>query len=400
MKNSIPLNLALTALLLGACTGTPTTARIPMDTPVPTAAPATIAPADTPAPAPTDTPVPATATTASANVALVMESGEHAVGLTITDLLPALSDKTAFNGFLSKGGSAGGTAYALSSPGTVTSIAINADGQSPLGFISHANYGLAVWPGDGAAQTRLAWGTSPTGPSDPSTIQMANADGTGMQVLFTDDSGPDLPTQLVAEFWSADGRAVYFSKEPYGIGGYILFAGASNLYRVDVDSKAVTEIIARGASYSPMLCLDAITDDLRLVADHCTSGTITVRDLQQGTSTSITPPAIPGETPVAGSARFNAAGTRVAYALARSDPDNEQFWLAISDGLSGASHVFFTAPPGLTYTIHGWLDDDTLLIESDDIQCNPACQSAVWSIRTDGSALTRIADGNLLTIIR
>ena len=48
--------------------------------------------------------------------------------------------------------------------------------------------------------------------------------------------------QFVAEFWSADGQLLYFSKEPVGIGGYIPFAGASSLYQIDLASKKVKEL--------------------------------------------------------------------------------------------------------------------------------------------------------------
>ena len=50
--------------------------------------------------------------------------------------------------------------------------------------------------------------------------------------------------ELVAEIWSADGQSLYFSKEPVGIGGYILFSGASNLYQINIATKQVTEIIS------------------------------------------------------------------------------------------------------------------------------------------------------------
>ena len=96
-------------------------------------------------------------------------------------------------------------------------------GSSDLSFIQTPNYGLAIWRGGLGTHPLLAWGTQPTGDAQPPPLQISTPDGSKLETLLTVDSG-NTPgrIQLVAEFWSADGQSLYFSKEPVGLGGYIL----------------------------------------------------------------------------------------------------------------------------------------------------------------------------------
>lgn len=77
------------------------------------------------------------------------------------------------------------------------------------------------------------------------------------------------------------------------------------------------------------------------------------------------------------SARFSPDLTRVAFALAKRDPENEQGWVAVSDGLSGGSKLIVTGQPGEYFTIVGWLNADTLLLQSNQSTCNPTCTSSL-----------------------
>ena len=110
-------------------------------------------------------------------------------------------------------------------------------------------------------------------------------------------------------------------------------------------------------------CLDALSGDYRFVADHCTPNTITIRDLSSGASSSIQPPAAAAGARLLGSARFSPDGKRLAFALAVGDPNAEKGWVAVSDGTGGASRLILTGQPGLIYTVIGWLDDQTVLVQ-------------------------------------
>ena len=302
----------------------------------------------------------------------------------------------AFNGFLPLGGSILGTAY-IYVPSQSKVVALDASGQRDLTFIKAPTYGLAIWRGGQGAQPLLAWGTQ-LYPENSSSLVIANPDGSNLETLLTIKVDTAAPVQLIAELWSADGQSLYFSKEPVGIGGYILFGGASNLYKIDIATKQVTEVIAQTPSTSPQICLDAISGDYRFVADHCTQNVITIRDLQAGTTTSIQVQSGFSGYGVIGSARFSPSGDRVAFVLAKHDPNDEQGWVAIGKSSGGTSNLILTGDKGSYYNILGWLDDQTLLIQSYAVGgTNPINQ--VFTLSADGTTLTKVTDGTLLTVI-
>jgi Tol biopolymer transport system component len=304
----------------------------------------------------------------------------------------------AFNGFLPSGSSILGTAYVLDFSNQPRVVAIDANGSHDLTFIQNPNYGLAIWRGGPGTQPLLAWGTQPSGTSQTSSLQISSPDGSNLETLLTIDRGTAGPIQLVAEFWSADGQSLYFSKEPVGIGGYILFSGASNLYKIDIATKQVSEIIPMGSASSPQTCLDAVSGDYRFVADHCTQNVITVRDLQSGGSTTIQAPTDVTGYRLLGSARFSPDGSQVAFALAKGDPNGEQGWVAVADRTGGVSTLILTGQAGSYYTVLGWLDDQTLLVQSISIG-SPNVGNQLFTVGVDGSNPTKVADGTLLTVI-
>jgi hypothetical protein len=304
----------------------------------------------------------------------------------------------AFNGFQPYGGSILGTAYVLDFTNVMKAIAIDANGSHDLSFIQFPTFGLAIWRGSPDTKPLLAWGTQPAGSTQTTALQISNTDGSNLQTLLSIDNGNTVPIQLVAEFWSTDGQSLYFSKEPSGIGGYILFGGASNLYKIDIKTKAITEVIPQTAMTSPQICLDAISGDYRFVADHCTQNVITVRNLQGGGTVTIQAPTDVTGFRLLGSARFSPTGDRVAFALAKGDPNSEQGWLAVGSSSGGVAKLIAVGEAGSYYIVQGWLDDQTLLVQSNNIS-GSAAGNQLFTIGADGSHLTKVADGNLLTII-
>jgi hypothetical protein len=304
----------------------------------------------------------------------------------------------AFNGLPSYGASILGTAYILDFTNAIKAVAVDANGSRDLSFIQFPTYGLAIWRGGLGIDPWLAWGTQPAGTAQTTTLQIAKPDGSNLETLLSIDNGTGIPIQLVAEFWSADGQSLYFSKEPSGIGGYILFGGASNLYKIDLKTKEITEIIPQTAPTSPQICLDAISGDYRFVADHCTQNVITVRDLQSGGNATIQAPTDVTGFRFLGSARFSPSGDRVAFALAQGDPSNERGWVAVGSSSGGVAKLVLVAEAGTYYTVQGWLDDQTLLVQSNNIG-SADIGSQLFTVEADGSNPTKVADGSLLTVI-
>jgi len=276
-------------------------------------------------------------------------------------------------------------------------VAVQPTGQNTLSFIQNPTYGLAIWRGGLGTSPLLAWGTQPSGTDMATTLMIASPDGSNLATLVSIASQTTPPVALVAEFWSADGQSLYFSKEPVGIGGYILFGGASNLYKVAVATKEVSEVIPLDPS-KPQTCLDAISGDYRFVADHCAQGVITVRDLQAGSAVTIQlPPDFSGYK-VMGSARFSPAGERVAFALAKGDPNAEQGWLAVGNSTGGSAQIIATSDKGSYYSVLGWLDDQTLQVQLYSIN-SPNGVNQVLTVSADGSVINKVAEGLLLTVI-
>jgi hypothetical protein len=323
---------------------------------------------------------------------------DNSVKIVSIDILSGRNTSPTDQGFNPYGGAVGGTVYALSlSP--AQAVAVDASGSHALDFITNPNYGLAVWPGDANHAPRLAWGTSLDNNNLQTSLVISALDGSQIETLVTETVAAGAPLyQLVAQHWSADGNALYYSKEPFGIGGYILYGGASSLYRIDIASKQITTIIPLDFQKGRFVCLDAFSADYSQVADHCTAGVITVRSLDTGHSVTIQPPMEVKDFGPMGSARFSPDGSRLAFALSVGNPDAEQSWLALSNGLGGDSKLLLTGKPGQSFAVLGWLDDNTLLVQSNSIQCNPDCTS-VWTVSVDGLGLNKVSEGNFVTFV-
>jgi hypothetical protein len=261
----------------------------------------------------------------------------------------------AFNGFLPTGGAILGTAYVLDFTNQAKVIAIDANGAHYLTFIQKPTYGLALWRGGPGTSPLLAWGTQLADSTQPSSLQISALDGSHLETLLTLDPGTNPFTKLVAKFWSADGQSLYFSKEPVGLGGYILFSGATNLYQINIATKQVTEIIPLNPETGRGICLDAISVDYRFVANHCTQDVITIHDLSTGGTTTIQPPADVTGYQQMGSARFSPTGDRVAFALAQGYPNNERGWVAVGDRSGGVAKLIMVmvGDAGSYYTVQG-----------------------------------------------
>jgi hypothetical protein len=334
-------------------------------------------------------------------VQLVVYAGDRSIRLVDLALPQAATDKPYFNSFLPLGGGANGVAYFLDSTGQTQALALDAAGIRQLSFIKNPGfYGLAVYSG---AQPKLAWSSvvQSQGGTGISTLQISGVDGSGLDTLFSQEIDASFPTMMVPHYWSADGQWLYFSKEPMGLGGYILYGGASNLYKTNILTSQVKELIPQAPANGSQACMDSTSADYRYVADHCTYSSITVRDLFYDNTTSIqVPQEIASLMGSLGSARFSPDGKRVAFAVARNNPSNEQSWVAVSDSLSGGSKLVITSKMGSYYTVAGWLDSQTILVQSTDLtNCGPNCVSDLWAVKADGSQVTKVADGSLITVV-
>lgn len=380
--------IALTGLAMLACSLTGSGAATVTPVPPPSATPTVVVPATAAATAlstATIEPPTAAATatiTPTSTIILVVVGQDKKIGL------------VAFDGRNLPLSQAPGILYALATLSTDPAAlnhayAIGPQGVNELTFVNNSTDGFASFTGASAPQGEVAWDHYSS---------TANANGTlNSEIFIANSDGSNLHSALklsadhilhVVRF-SPDGQRLYYSQEPLGLGGYILFDGISDLWSLDVAAGTTQQLVPAAAAGT--ICLDDFTPDESLVALHCADKTISVLDTTTGNIGLITAPAVITDWAQHGSARISPDQTRVAYALARGNGDNEQGWVAMSDSLTGTSHLVATAPPNDYFSVKGWLNNTTLVLQS-----WRGSAPGVWVMQADGSDLRRIADGLFL----
>jgi hypothetical protein len=279
----------------------------------------------------------------------------------------------------------GSTLFLPFSGATPTAMRVDSGGAKDLPFLKGALSGLV------AGADRLAWGTANFSVKPPTAELMTSAlDGT-QQKSALKESYSGIPSVLRPFRWSADGSKLYFSKEPTGLGGYILFSGRSNLWAYDVKTGKNSEV-AKQRIKNAAICIDDLSPNEKTIIDHCTQKSMAFVNLANNAVTAVTPP--PEVNPgLAGGARFSPDGSRIAYGLARHDPENEQGWVAVTDGLTGKSKLVATSLPKDYLTVVGWLDNNTIVLQSGTLT------QGVWLANANGGSLKRLIDGTFLAIV-
>ena len=277
-----------------------------------------------------------------------------------------------------------GSAIYLPVAGQVPSVVrVDAGGVRKLDWIKGSLTGLAV------SATRLAWGVNDL-PNSPSTseIFISGLDGSQVKSILK-ETYTGVPRALRPLRW--EGERLYFSKEPLGLGGYILFGGITSVWSYDARDGKITELVP--GQQNALVCIDDLSSNAQLMADHCGAQNMRVTNLADNKTTVINPPANIGPIGAVGGARFSPNGSTLAYALARRQPDNEQGWVAVTNRFSGDSKLVATSPAGDYFTVVAWLDTDTLVLQS-GLQT-----PGVWTVRVDGSNLKRWSDGIFLSLV-
>lgn len=162
--------------------------------------------------------------------------------------------------------------------------------------------------------------------------------------------------------WRADDGALLVYDMPQGIGGYILFWTYRNVYSLDVATGQMTFI---GDA------VDGYTEDFLFTAtmerdQNYLPTAIAVTDFTTNAITRYEMPALPEIPQAGGGAIFSPDHSKVAYQVARSNPEQEKFWTIVVDLLAGTSSVVYEEEAvgwDMTFgAIGGWLDNNTLAI--------------------------------------
>ena len=140
------------------------------------------------------------------------------------------------------------------------------------------------------------------------------------------------------------------------------------------------------------MCLSGVSPDLTRLGFGCDdsgAGKVNIRTVADGQTTFV--PDLP-EQNVAGSLHFSPSSAWLAYSIARRNPDDERGQVAVVPvDLSSAPQIIASQDGGY-YDVIGWIDEDTLLLF-----LTHDGQGSIWRVNRDGSDLTQIATGALVS---
>jgi hypothetical protein len=247
------------------------------------------------------------------------------------------------------------------------------------------------------APISFAWGELSASHVATTCLYLSAPDGTQVVEALRETYGASDPwTQFVPWRWHQDGQ-LYLTKQPVeGMGGFPPFASAANLWLFDPQGGGSVELVSNEVTGGKP-CLDAVSLDDRQVAHHCNESEITVLDLDTGRATSISLPEHVRSDVQLGSARFSPDGSRLAFAAMVGGvqmAEGTRGYVAVSDGLSGGSHIVATSATGDWFSIAAWLPGDMLVLQSHP--AGPSGWPAVWVARADGSELIKLGEGTFL----
>ena len=233
---------------------------------------------------------------------------------------------------------------------------------------------------------RIAWGTTAFEP-DPAgdthiQVTVANVDGTGAQILLDKRLADSVLPQPVQ--WSRDGRYLYFTDEPYGIGGYILFWGGPDLQQVDLATGTITEILPdQGCLCAMSLSPDGATlaviagiDPLELVLRNILDGTERRTQLESGHWQ-------------AGNIVWSPEGKSLMYTMAIGDYEKEAYSIVRVDVGTLAQTVLIHDDPRLLETI--------VLADAKTVWLNSSLMlGGAWRMDADTGETTLVAEGQVV----
>ncbi len=159
--------------------------------------------------------------------------------------------------------------------------------------------------------------------------------------------------------WSPDGRYLYFTNQIWGIGGYILFWGGPDLWRLDTNGGATEAVLPD----MQCLCAMAISPDGQYLAwIDSRSAQLTLHIHTLATAIEVAQP-LPGGVSQAGAIAWNPSSTAFLYTEAIGDFTNESYSIAQVD-LQGTIRYLLEDDDSLrrsaawfTETLVGYNDD-------------------------------------------
>ncbi len=209
-------------------------------------------------------------------------------------------------------------------------------------------------------ETRIAWAYARWDESgNHSELWAANLDGSAAQLVAAASPSDELEDYYVLEpvTWLTDGSLIY-AWQISGIGGYILFFGYSSLYRYDTVSGATTPLAPVGPTAGAP-CWSSLSPDGAFAVGACAPDhSMMERNLGSGVSTIF--PAFPDQGQ-AGAGAYSPSGSRLAYAIARGNPDDEAGQVIVRLHPDEPPVAIASQGEGYFDTLL-WVDEDRLVV--------------------------------------
>ncbi len=235
---------------------------------------------------------------------------------------------------------------------------VTADGVETLDFTSaepQASLTFAVSEDD----QRIAWTYSSYDSAGVSSqLWIADIDGGNSRMIVESDPADSLAEYFALEAmrWMDDGDLIY-AWQVTGIGGYILFFGWSSLYRYSPADGASTPLVpATEDAAGP--CWFGLSPDGEYAAGGCGEEGMRERELASGTDTAFEVLPDQGQQ---GAAAYSPSGERLAYAIARGNPEDEAGQVLLRLRRGEAPTAIASQAPGYFERIL-WADEDRMVV--------------------------------------
>jgi hypothetical protein len=269
---------------------------------------------------------------------------------------------------------------------------VTSTGTRDLEFTRSDDPSLIVTFAVSEDESRIGWShTSWSGGPPFSQLWMSDIAGGSPILIAQTETLDDIAEFFVLEpvRWLDDGDLVY-AWQVTGIGGYILFFGWSSMYSYDVASGAISPV----ASLAPDVtapCWTGLTGDGAFAAGACgAAGEVIERNTQTGVDTVFPVLADQGQ---AGAAAHAPLGTRMAYAIARGDPEDEAGQLILVAARGEGPSLIASHAPGAFDEIQ-WIDEERMAVGYWDGEA-----TFVDVVAVDGSR-SAVGQGRLIGLMR
>jgi hypothetical protein len=266
---------------------------------------------------------------------------------------------------------------------------ITAEGAQMLDFTA-AEPMTSITFAVSADESQIAWThSSYEATGVVSELWLAAIDGADARLILASDPADEIEEYFALETVGWQGGDLIYAWQVTGIGGYILFFGWSSLYRYSPADGDSTPLIAANAEGSGP-CWYAVSPNGRYAIGGCGAEGMLERDLTLGTDTVF--PILPDQGQQ-GAAAYSPSGDRLAFAIARGNPENESGQVLVRLNQGEDPIVLSTQTPGYLERIL-WADEERMAVGVFD-----GANSSVDLLTAEG-ARTPIGAGRLIGLMQ